>query len=111
MMTEKTVTYTSEDLKKLREAGKSKTNWTKINATSDADIDDTDIDEKFWDNATVVYPNTEKNISLRVPDVVLEWFKRYATEHNIKDYQSLMCSALLDYKNQKSSDKNGTYEK
>ena len=62
-------------------------------ALPDDQIDYSDIpelDETFWKNAKVVEPRTKPNVSLRVPEEVVEFFKA----QNPKGYTGRMAAVL-----------------
>lgn len=74
----------------------SKTNFAKVDALSDRDIDYSDIpelDNDFWTKAKVV-DHTKQPISLRVDNDVLDWFK-----HQDGRYQKLINQVLRQYMN------------
>ena len=86
----KPVRYTKKQL----EGMKSKTDFAKLDALSDSDIDYSDIpelDEHFFLNATVV-DHTKTPISLRVDADALYWFK-----HQKGRYQKLINQVLRQY--------------
>ena len=63
---------------------------------SDADIDTSDIpelDAAFWANATLSPPRTKPNVSLRVPQEVVDFFKA----ENPKGYTARMAAVLAAY--------------
>jgi len=65
-------------------------------ARSDSEIDYSDIpelDERFWENAKVTPPRTKPNVSLRVPQEVVEFFKA----ENPKGYTARMAAVLQAY--------------
>ncbi len=65
-------------------------------ALPDDQIDYSDIpplDEDFWKNAKVVEPRTKPNVSLRVPEDVVEFFKA----RNPKGYTARMAAVLAAY--------------
>ena len=65
-------------------------------ALPDDQIDYSDIpelDETFWKNAKVVEPRTKPNVSLRVPEEVVEFFKA----QNPKGYTGRMAAVLTAY--------------
>ena len=62
-------------------------------ALPDEEIDYSDIPElgeEFWANAKVVPPRTKPNVSLRVPEDVVEFFKA----QNPKGYTARMAAVL-----------------
>ena len=63
---------------------------------SDADIDYSDIpelDKDFWKRATVTPPRAMPNVSLRVTEDVIEFFKA----ENPKGYTARMAAVLAAY--------------
>jgi len=51
------------------------------------------LGDEFWKNAEVVYPKTRPNVSLRVDEDVLEYFKG----DNPKGYTARMAAVLRAY--------------
>lgn len=73
----------------------SRTDWKRLNAMKDRDIDMSDIPlltDEFWKNARTVMPRKKKSIALRVDEDVLAWFKNQG-----KGYQSRMRAVLRFY--------------
>jgi uncharacterized protein (DUF4415 family) len=71
------------------------TDWGKIDALADDDIDFSDIpelDESFFKNAKVVMPKPKVPITLRVDTDVLEWYKSKGGK-----YQTFMNAVLKEY--------------
>ena len=71
------------------------TDYKKLAALGDDDIDYSDIPEKdelFWAVAEVRYPSKKKAISLRIDEDVLDWFK-----HRGGRYQSVINQVLRQY--------------
>lgn len=65
-------------------------------ALPDDQIDYSDIpplDETFWKNAQVMPPRTKPNVSLRLPEDVIEFFK----SENPKGYTGRMAAVLAAY--------------
>ncbi|MCQ0987099.1 BrnA antitoxin family protein [Jiella marina] len=65
-------------------------------ALPDSEIDTSDIaalDETFWKNAKVSPPRTKPNVSLRLPEEVLNFFKAESP----KGYTSRMAAVLSAY--------------
>jgi len=61
-------------------------------ALPDSDIDFSDIpelDDKFWKNARLVMPSKKKQITVRLDEDVLDWFKEQG-----KGYQTRMNAVL-----------------
>ena len=80
----------------------SKTDWKRVDAMSDEDIDYSDnpeLDEKFWKAATLVIPKKKERLSMRIDSDVLAWFKSKG-----KGYQTTINTVLKSYvEAQKSS--------
>lgn len=87
--------------KSLSELGKGKTDWARLDALTDADIEkaiaeDPDaapiLDEDWFKTAEIVFPPGKSAVSLRLDKDVLCWFKRQG-----KGYQSRMNAVLRAY--------------
>ena len=73
----------------------SRTDWGRLDAMSDSDIDVSDIaklDKAFFERAQVRLPKRKSSISLRVDQDVLEWFK-----HQGRGYQTRINAVLKAY--------------
>jgi uncharacterized protein (DUF4415 family) len=89
--------------RKWGERRKGKTDWARVDALTDKDIEDAvrndpdaaplDID---WSKATLVIPPKKKAISIRVDEDVLDYFKKEGA-----GYQRRMNSVLRSYMEQK----------
>ncbi len=67
----------------------------KIKSIKDKQIDYSDIselDDKFWENAVIEYPEKKKPITLRLDADVLEWFKSMG-----KGYQTRINAILRTF--------------
>ena len=67
----------------------------KIKSVKDKQIDYSDIpylDDKFWENAVIEYPEKKKPITLRIDADVLEWFKSMG-----KGYQTRINAILRTF--------------
>lgn len=74
---------------------KSRTDWERIDAMKDEDIDTSDIpelDEKFWANAKVRMPQNKTSITIRLDAEVLMWFKAQG-----EGYQTRINAVLRSY--------------
>jgi uncharacterized protein (DUF4415 family) len=74
---------------------RTRTNWRKLKAMNDRDIDFSDIpetDKNFWAKARVVMPPVKTHLSLRLDEDVVEWFKRKGS-----GYQTRMNAVLRAY--------------
>lgn len=81
-MKRKLVRHSSQELKTLRQAGRSRTDWKRVRAMTDADIDFSDSPEvtpEQFARAIVRegLPSTPRKIqlTLRLDADVLDWFK------------------------------------
>ncbi|HRI03915.1 MAG TPA: BrnA antitoxin family protein [Pyrinomonadaceae bacterium] len=73
----------------------SKTNWDRLAAMTDEEIDVSDIPEQgddFFANAKLRMPAGKSPVLLNVDSDVLEWFKEHGSE-----FHRLVNSALRDY--------------
>ena len=73
----------------------SESDWARVDALTDEDIDTSDIpllDESFFKNAKIRYPESKEKISVRIDKDVLDWFKSQG-----KGYQSKMNAVLRTY--------------
>jgi len=80
--------------RQLTEAKKGKTDWKRIDAMSDNDIDYSDIpplDEDFWKHAKLVSPPGKERISLHLDHYILDYFRKQG-----KGYQTRI-NAVLKY--------------
>ena len=84
MSEERIVRYTLAEIREKRASGelKSQTDWARVDAKTDADIErdiasdpDADIVDPDWENAVLVIPSSKTPISIRVDDDVLAFFK------------------------------------
>ncbi|MCP5098276.1 MAG: BrnA antitoxin family protein [Chloroflexi bacterium] len=72
------------------------TDWERVDALTDEDIDTTDIPplkEDFFANATLRMPTPKQTITIRLDADVLEWFKQQG-----KGYQTRINAVLRMYK-------------
>jgi uncharacterized protein (DUF4415 family) len=80
----------------MKEKKKSISNgFNHLDAMADKDIDYSDIpstDESFWKNAKVIVPKHKCQITLRIDDDIIEWFR-----HEGKGYQSKINAVLRSY--------------
>ena len=73
----------------------SRTDWGRLEAMSDLDVDVSDIpklDKAFFENAHVRLPKRKRSVSLRLDPEVLEWFK-----HQGRGYQTRINAVLKAY--------------
>ena len=74
---------------------KDRTDWKRLDALSDEDIDCSDIpaiDENFFKNASVVMPPGKRQLTVRLDADVLDWMKAQG-----KGYQSRINAILRAY--------------
>jgi uncharacterized protein (DUF4415 family) len=90
------VRYTAEDIASKLARGEDRTDWAKVDAMTEADIqaaiaaDPDDIkDEPDWTRAVMGIPPRKDHINIRVDHHVLEWFRAQG-----KGYQTLMNNVL-----------------
>ena len=75
--------------------GKGQTDWEAFRNMRDEDIDLSDIpelDKNFWKNAKIVRPDTTQQVTLRIKQSVLEYFKAGG-----KGYQTRMNQVLESF--------------
>ncbi len=76
-------------------SGQSKTDWARLDAMTDADIDTSDIpplDENFFANARLRMPKRKESITIRLDADVLSWFRNMG-----KGYQTRINAVLRTY--------------
>lgn len=84
---------------------KDRTDWNRLDAMTDDDIDTSDIpmlDQNFFKNAKVVMPPEKKHVSIRLESDVLEWMKSRG-----KGYQSRINAVLRAYYEAHKTPSNG----
>ena len=93
------VSYSTEQLAAMIARGEDRTDWAKIHATSEAELeasilaDPDDIHvELDWTKAVRGIPLPKEHINLRVDHDVMQWFRS-----NGKGYQTLMNNVLRAY--------------
>jgi uncharacterized protein (DUF4415 family) len=77
------------------------TDWERVDALTDDEIDTSDIpplDDDFFANAELVMPEPKQVITIRVDKDVLDWFKSQG-----KGYQSRMNAVLRMYMERQST--------
>lgn len=100
-MKPKTTRYAGRQLKAMRKAGKSRTDWARVKSTTDRNIDFTDSPEvtpEAFASAVArsgLKPPTRKaQLTLRLDSDVLKWFKAQG-----RGYQTRINALLRAYKN------------
>ena len=74
---------------------RSKTDWDKVNAKADPNIDTSDIpalDPEFFRSAELRMPSNKASITVRLDADVLEWFRKQG-----KGYQTRINAVLRTY--------------
>lgn len=94
MSKENIVRYTIEDIEAMRARGESLTDWARVEAMTDEDIeramrDDPDWKDHMdidWSKARMVFPDKKKAISIRLDPDIIDFFqatgKGYQTRIN-----------------------------
>jgi uncharacterized protein (DUF4415 family) len=92
------VTYTAEELREMRARGESQTDWARVDAMTEeeleaaiaSDPDWADIPRDWYKHARPYYPRgLKKQVTLRLDPDILEWFKRQGA-----GYQTRINAAL-----------------
>ncbi len=102
MKTERIVRHTAEELRAMRERGETLSDWDAAAAMTFEEIDAaiaSDPDEANWDwvdaewvVGTSILPSTKQQLTIRIDDDVLEWFRATG-----KGYQTRMNAVLRRY--------------
>ena len=77
-----TRSYTADELKAMRRRGEDRTDWAKVDAMTEADLeraiaedeDERDLDPD-WTRAELVMPRPRQSVHLRVDPEVVDFFK------------------------------------
>jgi len=94
------VSYTADEIRAKIASGEDRTDWARVNAMTDEDIEramreDPDWAEFIdvdWSNAQWVIPVTKKSISIRLDEDVIDFFKASG-----KGYQTRINAVLRHY--------------
>lgn len=102
MSEESIMPYTAEELAKRRARGEDKTDWARVDAMTEADLEaaiaadpESDIPPEAWDAVTAGLPEViepKKHINIRLDADVWRWFKRQG-----KGYQTRINAVLRAY--------------
>ena len=91
--------YTVEEIRAMRERGEDRTNWAKVDAMSEEEIEAaiaSDPDEAGiewdWDSEKLVMPEPKEHVNLRLDADVLRFFKKQG-----KGYQTRINAVLRSY--------------
>ena len=91
-----TVTYTAEELNAMLERGEDLTDWAYVDSLTEeeleASIDFEDEGEFDWDNAFVGLPGPKRQITVRLDQDLIDWFKQQG-----RGYQTRMNAVLRSY--------------
>ncbi|MDQ3654525.1 MAG: BrnA antitoxin family protein [Chloroflexota bacterium] len=96
---ENIVRYTAEELRRKRERGESQTDWARVDAMTEEDLEAaiaSDPDEAGWvydwDNVIIGIPGPKRQVTVRLDGDIIEWFKDTG-----KGYQTRMNAVLRSY--------------
>ena len=85
---EDTRTYTAEELRAMKARGEDRTDWEKVDAMTEADLDRLiagDPDERDfepdWTRAQLVLPEAKRSVHLRLEQDVIDFFKAQGKGH------------------------------
>ncbi len=100
MSKENIVRFTADEILRKLAAGESKTDWARVDAMTDADIEAAMRDDPNWkdflnvdwSNAVIVYPQPKSAISIRLDKDVVDFFKATG-----KGYQTRINGILRHY--------------
>ena len=91
--------YTAEELDEMIRRGESKTDWAKVDAMTEEELeasiaaDPDDVHEELdWSKAIKGLPPFKKHINIRIDEDVLDWFKATG-----RGYQTRMNNVLRAY--------------
>jgi uncharacterized protein (DUF4415 family) len=92
----RTVRHTPAEIEELRRRGADRSDWDKVDAMTEAEIDRVtkdDRDENIeWGEWQVGLPLPKRHVSLRIDADVLDWFKRQG-----RGYQTRINAVLRGY--------------
>ncbi|MBF0318513.1 MAG: BrnA antitoxin family protein [Nitrospirae bacterium] len=101
------VRYSSEELAAMAKRGESRTNWAKVDAMTEEELetsiaaDEDDVHQKVdWTQAFVGLPPRKKHINIRIDADVLDWFRSQG-----RGYQTYMNSVLRAFVASKAQSK------
>lgn len=87
--------YTIEQIREMRARGEDQTDWKRLAEMRDEDIDFSDIpelDESFWKNATLRYPQAKERVTMRLDKEILDFFRSQG-----RGYQTRINAVLASY--------------
>ncbi|MBF0199292.1 MAG: BrnA antitoxin family protein [Planctomycetes bacterium] len=95
---DKTVRHSAKSALKAIVEGKSRTDWERVKAMKDEDIDlsnSPELDDEFFKNAKRVDPPIKKKrVTTYIDETTLEWFKNAAQG---RGYQTMINQVLHEY--------------
>lgn len=89
------VSYSAEEVRKMRRQGLGKTDWKRLAEMRDDDIDCSDIPEisdEWLKKAVLVIPDTKERVTMRYDRDILDYFRRQG-----RGYQTRMNAVLRAY--------------
>ena len=97
MKEENIVRYTAEEIRERRRRGKTRSDWDRINAMTEEEIERNALEENrrlgipddWYKGAYAVYPVEKERITIRIDKDILEHFRKTG-----KGYQSRMNAVL-----------------
>ena len=102
MSEERIVRYTAEELAAMRARGESRSDWAKVDAMTEEELEasiaadpDSDVPPEAWDNVIIGLPDViepKQHINLRVDKDVWRWFREQG-----KGYQTRMNAVLRSF--------------
>jgi uncharacterized protein (DUF4415 family) len=100
MSKERIVRYSAEEIEEMIARGEDKTDWARVDAMTDEDIeraiaddpDWADFKDIDWSKAEVVIPKQKTSISIRVDEDVIDFFRAAG-----KGYQTRINAVLKHY--------------
>ncbi|UJW74236.1 BrnA antitoxin family protein [Rhizobium sp. SL42] len=100
MSEENIVRYTLKEIREMKASGEDKTDWARVNALTDEDIeramrDDPDWQEFMdidWSKAVMVIPQKKKAISIRLDEDIIDFFQQTG-----KGYQTRINAVLRHF--------------
>ena len=76
-----------EHIIRYKKGMKDDTDWARVDAMTDDDIDFSDnpeTDEAFWADAKLVLPEPKTSIGIRLDNDIVSWFKKQGTGYQTK---------------------------
>lgn len=100
MSEENIVRYTLKEIREMKARGEDKTDWARVNALTDEDIeramrDDPDWQDFIdidWSKAVMVIPQKKKAISIRLDEDIIDFFQQTG-----KGYQTRINAVLRHF--------------